>query len=198
MAPVAPLAWAKPASEVDVIPASTWEQTPGWTVSGYRTKQVVRLSSSTAVTRSRKLQPAFASRTEQRSSYAISHAYSHSPSVQGSRHTTAGVPLYAPPSRWLKDPTRESAAFASKLKTASTKANAHPRIPTSAPDCWARQAINAEVWTPLHVATSCNAGWLRPRFTPASLERTGDRYSNVTSFGLNTPGPGAVTTGHSV
>ncbi|KAG8460591.1 hypothetical protein KFE25_011366 [Diacronema lutheri] len=189
---VPPLGWAGPAS-ASVEERARWESTPGWTISGYRTKQTVRLSSSTAVARGHRHSSAFASRSQQRSSYALTHDLSHSPAVRGSRHATADAPLYAPPTRWLKDPARSSAVFASKTRSVQTKANAHPRIPAAAPDCWTRQAINAEVWAPLHVATSERAGWLRPRLTPASLERTGDAYTSIASWSLNTPGPGAVT-----
>lgn len=157
-------------------------------------RQAAGAASHDAAARSRKpnLQAAFASKIAQRSSYALTHALAHSPSAPDSRHATARAPLFAPQSRWLADSARRSASFASTVRSVATAANAHPAIPPSMPDCWSRLAINAEVWTPLHVATSPHAGWLRPRCTPASLERTGDRYSNVGGWGA-TPGPGAVT-----
>ncbi|KAJ1632473.1 hypothetical protein T492DRAFT_988995 [Pavlovales sp. CCMP2436] len=168
-----PLRFAS-ASEIEQRGGVAERRESAWQIAGYKTKQVVTLSSSLAVARGQKLQPAFASRSLQRSV---------------SKRTVDT--MYTPETKWLKEPARASAVFASKIRSADTRSNTHPAIPTAAPDCWTRQAISAEVWAPLHRST--NAGWLRPRFTPSSLERTGDRYSGIGSWPICTPGPGGVT-----
>lgn len=195
MPSVEPLEWvvASDISAFEHALAKPWERAPGWTTQGYKAKrEASHLANTLAVEKTRRLQPAFASRTQQHGGYSLTHSLSFSPSAKDSRHATAGVPLYAPKSDWLKEPTRRSAAFSSKVKR-QTKANVHPRIPASAPDCWSRGAISAETWAPLHVATSARAGWLRPTVTPAARERTGEgRYTNVVSWPINAPGPGCV------
>jgi hypothetical protein len=192
---VEPLPWvvASDISAFEHALAKPWERTPGWTTQGYKSKrEASSLANTLAVERMRRLQPAFASRTQQHSGYALTHSLSYSPCAKESKHATADVPLYAPKSDWLREPTRKSAAFSCKVKR-QTKANVHPRIPPSAPDCWSRRAISAETWEPLHVATSARAGWLRPMVTPAARERTGEgRYSNVVSWPIAAPGPGCL------
>lgn len=186
---IAPLKWVSH-DAAGPQKRNKWERSQGWTMNGYRTKQHVQLSSSIAQTRGRKHSAAFASGTAQRSSYAPTHSLSHAPSAKNTKHVTAATPLYTPTQEWIHDPVRSSAAFRSKVPV-HTKTNTHPLVPTAAHDAWVRQAIVSETFTPLHAANVPRAAWLRPVNTPASLERTGDRYSNVVSWSINTPHAGA-------